>query len=98
MDYRASRICLRSRGQGWADCIWRDVNGWKERKKYEQYLKSTLDEVKNRNLTWGTIFHDWAIIKADPTAEIMRSFIQYAKENGIKLVSLWPVLRQETSV
>ena len=74
-------------GQGWADCIWRDVNGWKERKKYEQYLKSTLDEVKNRNLTWGTIFHDWAIIKADPTAEIMRSFIQYAKENGIKLVS-----------
>lgn len=85
-------------GQGWADCIWRDINGWRNRKEYKQYLKSTLDAFSRRKLTWGTVFHDWAIIKENPTADTMSEFIQYAKEKGLTMSNYAKFYRQQNDL
>lgn len=73
--------------QGWQDCMWRDVNGWSKPKKFERYLKSIIEEVERRNLTWGACFHDWSIIKGDPSASSIRKIIGYAKEKHVRTLS-----------
>lgn len=73
--------------QGWQDCAWRSVYGWTKRKEFEDYLKSTLDDVRRKNFTWGICFHDWSVIKADADAGIVREFIRYAKERQVRIAS-----------
>jgi peptidoglycan/xylan/chitin deacetylase (PgdA/CDA1 family) len=74
-------------GQGWADCIWREIYGWTNREKYGEYLKSAVDEIRRKHLMWGTVFHDYSFIRSDPTGRLMRGLIRYARENDVKILN-----------
>jgi len=72
--------------QGWQDVHWRDANGWDNTRAYLQMLKETVDMVAERGIVWGYGTHDWSSIRQDPEMSIMRGFLEYAKDRGLRIV------------
>ena len=73
--------------QGWQDCIWRGVHGWKSKEDYLKMLRDNIDYIAERDLVWGYATHDWSSLKGDPDMGIVRRFIEYAKQRGVRLMS-----------
>lgn len=72
---------------GWQDVYWRSINGWENTKGYLDLLKDTVDMVARRGLVWSYGSHDWSSIKADPEMSVMRGFIEYAKDSGLRTLN-----------
>jgi len=71
---------------GWQDVYWRSINGWENTKGYLDLLKDTVDMVAKRGLVWSYGAHDWSAIKSDSEMSVMRGFIQYAKDRGLRMM------------
>ena len=73
--------------QGWQDCLWYDANGAASGEGYLSYLKSMVDRIQERDLTWAFVQHDWSTVEFDPNFSITRAFIEYALEKGVSFMS-----------
>lgn len=71
---------------GWQDVHWKDINGWENIDGYLKLLKDTVDLVAERGIVWSYGSHDWSSIKNDDEMSVMRDFIEYAKDKGVRIV------------
>jgi len=74
-------------GQGWQDTIWRRANGWGNKKKFIEYLKTSAEYIVQNRLVWSCGFHDWSCIREDQDLSIMSEFFEYALNKGATFLS-----------
>lgn len=67
--------------QGFIDAQWRHDNGWDKQQEYFDYLKGQAEMIKDKNLCWGHIQHDWTSLLCDEDLSWTRRFIELAAKN-----------------
>jgi len=73
--------------QGWQDCLWREAHGWEDTRGFLALLKSNIDIIADRDLTWCCLLHDWSCIRCDPAMDVTRSLIRYAREKNVRITT-----------
>lgn len=74
--------------QFWLDVLWYDTYGWDRWEEFKAVLKKTVDYVAERNLVWGTCFHEWVLVKnREPKTRVVENFLRYAKEREVPILS-----------
>ena len=74
--------------QFWLDAIWFDAHGWGNGAGFRRALEAAVDEVAERDLVFGTCFHDWAVVAADEERTgWIRGALERARERGVETLS-----------
>ena len=71
--------------QGWHDNALK--RRLKTRDEYLEYVKSYIDKIVEKRLTWSYCQHDHSSFWKDPEMKIVEEMIEYALDNGVKIVS-----------
>jgi len=71
--------------QGWQDWLWREEHGWEKTGEFLDYLKSRVDYIVKKDLTWGLMMHDVTCLREDPEMSVVRRFLEYAQKQGVEL-------------
>ncbi|MBI4979451.1 MAG: polysaccharide deacetylase family protein [Spirochaetes bacterium] len=67
--------------QGWIDAQWRHDNGWEKTEEYFNFLTGQVDRIKDENICWSHVQHDWTSILHDKQLHWTEKFIAYASKS-----------------
>ena len=73
--------------QGYIDCVWRDIHGYDKTEEYLNLIKTEIDYIVEKDLSWSYAQHDWSSIKGDPKMIVTKTIIEYALEKGVNIIS-----------
>jgi len=73
--------------QGYIDCVWKDIHGYDKTEEYLNLVKTEIDYIVEKNLSWSYAQHDWSSIKGDPKMIITKTIIEYALKKGVNIIS-----------
>ncbi|GAH69512.1 unnamed protein product, partial [marine sediment metagenome] len=73
--------------QGYIDCVWRDIHGYDKTEEYLNLVKTEIDYIVEKDLSWSYAQHDWSSIKGDPKMIVTKTIIEYALEKGVNIIS-----------
>lgn len=73
--------------QGYIDCVWKDIHGYNKTEEYLNLVKTGIDYIVEKDLSWSYAQHDWSSIKGDPKMAVTRATIEYALKKGVKIIS-----------
>lgn len=82
--------------QFWLDALWLDRGGYDNGRGLLEALKGAVDEIAERDLVYGTCFHDWVAIAADEERTgYIRGLIEYARERDVEVLSYTDYWKRE---
>ncbi|HTX01459.1 MAG TPA: polysaccharide deacetylase family protein, partial [Acidimicrobiales bacterium] len=74
--------------QGWLDGTWFEAFGPKDADGFSAVLCERADEAADRDLVFGTCFHDWALLHYHEREERwLRRFLERVRERGVPILS-----------
>lgn len=74
--------------QFWLDAFWFEEHGRDRGHDFAAALRSAVDTIAERDLTYGVCFHDWAMLLYDEKGtRWVRSLLEYALERGVEVLS-----------
>lgn len=71
----------------WHDVGWKTKYGWNNTGKFIEYLKTQIDLIAEKDLTWSFLQHDWSSMEDDRGMNITREVVAYAQEKGVELLT-----------
>jgi peptidoglycan/xylan/chitin deacetylase (PgdA/CDA1 family) len=69
--------------QGWADCLLREELGWEDHDGYLAELRRNLDLIRERDLVWSYLQHDWSSLRGDPGMTLTETLLRDVRDRGI---------------
>jgi hypothetical protein len=82
---------------GWQDVHWKMLWGYGNLEGYLAYLRQCVDSVAGTDLVFSYGTHDWSSTREDPEMTVMRRFIEYAQQRGLRLLTYADYYRERTA-
>lgn len=74
--------------QFWLDAFWFEEHGRNRGRDFAEALRGAIDEIVEKDLTYGACFHDWAMLLYDEQGtRWVRSLLEYALDQGVEIMS-----------
>lgn len=84
--------------QFWLDGTWFEAFGPKKGVEFGQLLRGALDEVVEKDLVYGSCFHDWCMVHYNESGTgWVRTLLQHARERNVEILSYTQFYEREVS-